>query len=522
MVLVGLTSFMLNVGLSQIVGVPQPHVHDEFSYLLAADTFAQGRLHNTTHPLWVHFESFHIMHQPTYASKYPPGQGMMMAIGQVVSGRPLVGVWISTALACAIIYWMLLAWMPRRWALLGGILTILHPAVIDWSHGYWGGSVAMGGGALLLGAFRRILYRLRSRDAWLMGLGMAILANSRPYEGMVLSLLVVIGLFVWIIKSGKPSVSELSRRFVLPVTITLALTFAGIGFYNLKVTGSVFCLPYSIYESTYGLAPMFLLQQLNPEPDYHHKVMRDFYTGWALSPYNSQRSVPGFIFGALGKLSSLALEYFRSIGLAISFLAIPLMLKTSSLMRLIITICVAFVVFLIPETYMKLHYAAPAVGIFLIISLRGMRHLRLWRGRWRTLGRHIVLLSLLLSLVSVASWPLGHLYIQRIGARRAQIVQELEQEAGRHLIVVRYLSDHSPHDEWVYNGANIDEAKLVWARDMERDQNNKLLDYYKDRESWLLEVGAEKVSLTPYPLTDNDIYRLNRHFQGKRKLLEAQ
>ena len=79
------------------IGVPQPRINDEYSYLLMGDTFAHFRLTNPTPPEWQHFETFHVNLTPTYHSKYPVSQGLVLAVGEVVFHQPWVGVYLSTA-----------------------------------------------------------------------------------------------------------------------------------------------------------------------------------------------------------------------------------------------------------------------------------------------------------------------------------------------------------------------------------------------------------------------------------------
>src|SRR4030081_1468381 len=215
---VGFAALLLRLAILPLCPIPQPFVHDDFSFLLAADTFASGRLTNPTPAMWTHFESFHITMKPTYMSMYFPAQGLVLAAGKVLMGHPWFGLLVITALMCSAICWMLQAWLPPGWALLGGILAILRLGLFSyWINTYAGaGSIAALGGALVLGALPRFMKGVRLRDGFLLATGVILLGTCRLYEGMLLCLPVAFVLARWIFfGKNRPAAAVLLRRTAL-------------------------------------------------------------------------------------------------------------------------------------------------------------------------------------------------------------------------------------------------------------------------------------------------------------------
>jgi hypothetical protein len=81
-------------------------------------------------------------------------------------------------------------------------------------------------------------------------------------------------------------------------------------------------------------------------------------------------------------------------------------------------------------------------------------------------------------------------------AARRKIMTQLEGTSGRHLVLVRYAPEHVLHNEWVYNRADIDASKIVWAREMNASEDKALLDYYRERRVWLLEADLQPPKLS--------------------------
>jgi hypothetical protein len=511
-VAVGLFALALRVAMLPKMPVPEPQIHDEFSYLLAADTFASGRLTNPAHPLWTHFESFHINQQPTYASIYPPAQGLVLAAGKVFGGNAFVGVVVSVCLMCAALCWMLQGWLPARWALLGGLIAVIRIALFSyWGNSYWGGAVAAVGGILLLGALPRLLrHKPRLRDALPLGFGVIILANSRPYEGLILCIGVTVAVLPTIFKTRLFSATSLIKPPMLLLFLLLTTAAAMMGYYFWRVTGSPFRMPYQINQETYAMGQALLWQSPKPGLQYRHREMSDLYEAWLEVHVQARSSVQGFLTNTLGKIRDTG-TFFLGPLLTLSLVGLPRVLLDKRI-RLLIIIGGVAALGLLAETWFHPHYVAPFTGLIYALLLQSMRHLRCscWRGRPTGLSLVLIipLVSMVMAVLAIITLPAipvqdpsfrAWCCVQTGPSERSRLLASLNAQGGRHLVIVQYGPAHDVDTEWVYNEADIDNAQVVFARDMGAAENAALIQYFKDRKVWLLEADDKPPTLKPYP-----------------------
>ena len=499
----GMLVLTARVALIPLLGLPEPTWHDEFSFLLAGDTFAHGRMTNPTHPMWQHFESFHIIEQPTYMSMYPPSQGVILAIGELL-GKPWIGQLLVTAAMCSALCWMLQGWLPPTWALFGGLLVGLRIAILSyWMNSYFCGSLPALGGALVLGALPRLMKTARVRDALWMAGGLAILANSRPYEGFVFSLPVAALMAIWLFRQKKFATVRVLRNVVAPISLLLIVAGGTMCYYFWRITGNPLQMPYEVNRETYASAPYFVWGKPRPAPAYRHEVMRAFYQGWEYEDWKAGQSPWGFLMRCRHKAIVLWTFYLGPL-LTIPLLGFPWLFRDRR-MRFPLTLALCFVIGLLLEIWTGSHYAAPAMGLLYLLLLQSMRHLRRWRWQEKPVGlalvRTVPIIAIGMILLRVTA-VVAHARIEpgwsRGNLERASILRTLERTPGDHVVIVRYAPDHGSHIEWVYNAADIDHSKVVWARDMGSQKNEELLHYFSGRRFWMLDADDHPVHLQVY------------------------
>lgn len=491
--------------------VPSPNVSDEFSHLLAADTLRHFRLANPPHPLPQFFETLDVLQEPSYSSIYPIGQGAALAIGWIIFGYPWAGVVLSMAALCALCYWMLRGWTTPGWALAGGLLAVFEFGPLnEWMNGYWGGGVSAAAGCLVFGAVPRLRERWLTRDAILLGIGLAVQWLARPYEFILLAASVLVYFLPPLLKPEK--VRGLARA-VAAVALLMLPAAAITLVQNRQSTGSWTTLPYMLSRYQYGVPTTFTTQpnpvphrELTPQQQLEYKMQVSFHG-------TAAETIPRFL-----ERLEYRVRFYRFFFFAPLYLVLPLFLLALrewrfawvALCLLLFALGTNFYPFFFP------HYIAAATCLFVLASVTGLERLSRLTIRCIPAGREAARLILLLCAAHFLFWYGLHLFDRQPfslalrqyetwdainhgdPAGRTAIQRVLAEVPGKQLVFVRYWPQHVFQQEWVYNAAVVDGTRVVWARDLGVDENDKLRRYYPDRTVWLLEPDARPPKLSRY------------------------
>lgn len=472
----------LRLALLQHHSVPAPDIYDEFGHLLVADTLRHFRLANPPHALPHFFETFFVLQRPTYSSIYPIGQGVALAFGWVVFGTPWAGVLVSCAALCSLCYWMLLGWTTPRWALTGGLLAVFEFGPLNqWTNDYWGGGLAAAGGCLVFGALPRLRDRYRARDAVLLGLGLGTNLLIRPYESVFLVLSVVL---FWLPEW---------RAGVRPALIAAVVVLPAIGvtlLQNKRVTDSWMTLPYSVSQFQYGVPASLTFQAnvtphntLTREQDLEYKVQRGFRA-------SEVETVASYARRLVYRIRYYRFYFYAP--LYVALIAFVVGIRSYRHLWALATV----VLFALGTNFFpafQFHYLAAVVCLFVLMSVAGLE----WLSGWDAGAKAANLILWLCVVQFVFSYASGAVD-ERVPARRIAVSRQIAKIPGKLLVFVRYWPNHIFQDEWVYNAADIDGSRVVWARDLGEPEDEKLRRYYPDRAVWLLEPDASPPALGPY------------------------
>ncbi len=521
--IMGILYLALSISLS-LKDYPIPYVHDEFAYLLGADTFSKCRITNPTHPMWEHFETFHVIQKPTYQSKYPPASSLFMSIGFLTTGHAIAGVWLAGCLAVMTICWMLTLYMPARWAVFGGFIVAMHPTITCiWSQNYWGGSVALLGGALLIGGAKKLVKRWDYSGGLIMGMGALILFHSRPFEG---GLLFVVFSGMLILNSWRVYILRIDKmrivKAVVLVMIILIITLISLALYNNALTGNALTFPHRLWKAAYqnnnisnpriaryqGSNPLSFIMR-------SERVIAFFIGFWIALPFMilqwpSERPILRRLIYALFFIIILGFAFpqmnlrpYAMIGLLLVFQSMLMVQSSRKTEAKFLAGTLLFVVFIgLAYTRGWPHYFAPVAPILFILISLAVRHIS--KGKLLGFIPGKIIMPLLLSAIiwnavtavhghpklEPSRWDKLSVYVTPSWSRdRILLMDHLKKIAGKHLIIVHYPESYNIHCEWVYNKADIDNERIVWAHDLGPEKNIELISYFSDRHIWLFNPG---------------------------------
>jgi hypothetical protein len=302
----------------------------------------------------------------------------------------------------------------------------------------------------------------------------------------------------------KPELRKLAR--FVPATALVVLPAAGLLLaQNRQSTGNWMTMPYMLSRYEYGVPVTFTFQD---PPAPHRDLNREQALNYRMQL--SFRSAHETVVTYLERLE-YRVRFLRFFLLAPLYLALLAFLWAMRDYRFL-WVGMTVALFTLGSNFypnFEPHYIAAVTGLLVLAAIVGLQQI----SRITPDGARLIAF---LCVAQFVFWYGVHLFDSSNvstalrqyeswdainhgnPAARIAVNQQLATVPGKLLLFVRYYPQHLFQQEWVYNRADIDGARVVWARDLGPEENAKLLTYYNDRAALLLEPDFRPPRLRPY------------------------
>lgn len=366
--------------------------------------------------------------------------------------------------------------------------------------GYLGGLPPAAAGALVAGSWFRWHHKPDWKLAALGSLGGGIWWLIRPAEAITGTALAA-GVLLWkVVEQRRRNLAALPRLFVVPVLCVLVLPVTITLLHNRAVTGDPFVLPYVHAQRMLGVPQSFVFQSPVPPPPTGAFVHRTMYEG-QLKAKRHFNTVAGFIAWTASKIH-LTFSYFSGFVLAVLLGIIAYSAGLSQLSRYCLGLFAATCAFEFLYVFWSSHYIGGSLILLVVPYTEAFMKLgpllerkKVIPPSWTPALAGIVFI---LACVGPSGFQRDR-FIEdaRILSFRDRFQRTLESTPGKHLVVMDDRKFLDRHIQWIYNRANIDHAKVVWARSLNSEKDGRLLAYFSERTLWTVTFDNETPRLVP-------------------------
>jgi len=274
-----------------------------------------------------------------------------------------------------------------------------------------------------------------------------------------------------------------------------------LAWYNWRITGNPADPPYLAYQRIYGTPQPYWWQSPVRVIGFRFPEIRDNYLN-QLRLYEERNSPAAMLHAEQVRLSNFW-RFFVGPFVTPALIFLPWVLRDRRIRPWLLA-SIPFV--LAKATYHAWYpaHSAPETILIVMVLLACWRHLRVaWRRRGVGIAmtRGLVTAACLTIVVGAAGralepelvqWKLTRhlppLWESLYPARRLRddVSAELAKVPGKHLVFVRYNEGHCFCEEWVFNGAELSDQRIIYVRPYTPASDEGLVRAFGDRDVWVV------------------------------------